>query len=276
MTFSSKGARSEARSGARNDGIAMTIVGAVVGIFVVLMTGLTVTGSTSDLPITQFFNSWRTGFVGSLADAVYWAFEPTRAVAFVVLLMAVIYVLRASIRLALAFGLTIAVTWLPVAGIKELFQRPRPDRALLTNAVDTLPADWGFPSGHTAFITAVAVALVLVVVASASGQKRAQKILTARVLAAVAIVLIVACVLTEGVHYPTDALASVVWSTSVTPAVWIVVNTLLKKVGPVSLGKATHGDGKDRLGEVEHGKVGHGGAGAHARHLKVQEQVQEK
>lgn len=233
------------RSASHSASTGWTIANAIIGIVVVLYWGMVSASSAFDLPITQFFNALRGGPLGTLADAVYWALQPPRAVALVIVLMAVLYVLRASVALSLTFGLTVAATWLPIVGLKELFQRPRPDRALLKYPVETLPADWGFPSGHTAFVTAVAMALVALAVASASSSGR-KKLLWARGLAAAAIVLSVVCVLVEGVHYPSDAVASVVWSSSVTPAVWLGFNALLMRRGAVSLDSAQHSAGQEK------------------------------
>lgn len=233
----------------RSDSPVITVMGAVIGVFIMCTTGWTIAHSTNDLPVTQFFNSLRGSPLGTLVDAVYWAFQPPRAVAFVAILMVVLYVLRSSVALSLTFGLTIALTWLPIVGFKEYFQRPRPDRALLEYPVETVPADWGFPSGHTAFVTAVAVALVLVVASSSSVSRTAKevkKLMLAKVLAAVAIVLIAMCVLVEGVHYPSDALASMVWSVTVTPAVWLALNALLIRKNAVLLGSAQHSDGQEK------------------------------
>lgn len=54
------------------------------------------------------------------------------------------------------------------------------------------------------------------------------------------------CVLVEGVHYPSDALASMVWSVTVTPAVWLALNALLMRKNAVLLGSAQHSDGQEK------------------------------
>lgn len=159
-------------------------MGAVIGVFIMCTTGWTIAHSTNDLPVTQFFNSLRGSPLGTLVDAVYWAFQPPRAVAFVATLMVVLYVLRSSVALSLTFGLTIALTWLPIVGFKEFFQRPRPDRALLEYPVATL----GFPAVTDSFWLGQTTPLILGCLSFALAVSRRRPIISGVLLAFVSIV----------------------------------------------------------------------------------------
>lgn len=186
---------------------------AAVAVGVVLLLGYLTEQFTGDIPLTQFLNSQKVGLWGTIAENLYYYLEPTYAVALGVVAVLVVAVVQKNVQRAVAFGMTVACTWLPVVFLKMLFHRPRPLPELLAHPVVTQPADWSFPSGHTAFVTALAMALVLVST-TATGKK-----ITA-VLAPILIVLISICVLTMGVHFPTDVLASIIWSVGLAPFMW--------------------------------------------------------
>ena len=81
--------------------------------------------------------------------------------------------------------------------------------------------DWSFPSGHTAFVTAVVVAFIIALRNHPAGTWAPRL--------AVPLVLAIACtVLIIGVHYPTDVLASVLWASTVAPVGWAVGLRLLQ------------------------------------------------
>ncbi len=66
-----------------------------------------------------------------------------------------VWAVSRSLRTAILFGLTVAFTWLPVAAVKVLVDRPRPDATLLTHPFTPLQTDGSFPpSGHTAYVVA--------------------------------------------------------------------------------------------------------------------------
>lgn len=201
--------------------IRKTVITAVIGAIVVIVLGLLVHNSAFDFGVTKAFNSLRPGPLGDLANAIYAAFKPTFAVVWVICISIVIAICRRSWRLGLAFALTVLVTWLPVTIMKMIFERPRPDAALLPDPLQPTPLDYSYPSGHTVIITIIVVLLVFVTTGT--------KLQTAmRALAPIAIVVIFCTVLIEGVHFPTDALGSVIWGITVTPLVWLVLCWVLR------------------------------------------------
>ncbi|WP_194785493.1 phosphatase PAP2 family protein [Actinomyces haliotis] len=58
-------------------------------------------------------------------------------------------------------ALSTAVTYAPVAILKMVYARPRPDTSLLAHPMAMHPGDWSFPPGHTAFVVSPGAALVL-------------------------------------------------------------------------------------------------------------------
>lgn len=170
---------------------------------------------TGDLPLTQAMNTLNTGPVGVLGHAVYQALEPAFAMVLTLAVAGLVALRRRDLGVGLRLGLGVALAWLPVGAVKLLVHRPRPAADALAHPTVVPAFDWTFPSGHVAFVTALAIMLTLV------ARTAAQRALRA-VLGALAVAAIVATVLILGVHYPTDAAASVVWTLLVAPLMWQV------------------------------------------------------
>lgn len=117
------------------------------------------------------------------------------------------------------FGASVALTWIPVVFVKMLVQKPRPEAALLAHPIVIPTNDYSFPSGHVAFVTALLLMLALVI--------RAR---WAFALLPVGVVGIALVVLTQGVHYPTDVLASIMWVATVGPAVLALVSSAVAAI----------------------------------------------
>lgn len=196
---------------------------AVIAVIAVLGLGLSTEHFTGDIVLTQLLNTMKTGAWGAIVDGIYFYLEPAYAVALSLILAASVGLVQRSIPRALAFGMTIALTWVPIVLLKVLFHRPRPLPQLLAHPMALEPRDWSFPSGYTAFVTAVAMALVLV-----SATEMGKKI--TRFLAPVLIVSISVCVLTLGVHFPTDVIGSVIWSLGLAPLMWALSLRMVKRV----------------------------------------------
>lgn len=192
------------------------ILRAILAVALVTALGATMAHSAADLPFTRAANSLHVGTIASLTNAVYAALEPLGAVALAVLLSALVWLLTRRLARGLAFGLTVAVSWLPVVAYKFVLDRPRPDAALLPHPMLPVQSDSSFPSGHTAFVTALAVTAVLA--AARWGTPALRRWVT--VLAVLGVAGICATVLINGVHFPTDVLGSLMWSLGVTPLGW--------------------------------------------------------
>lgn len=189
-----------------------TVATAVVAVVVLTVVGFFL--GTVDIGLAKAFNTLHDGAVGAFATAVYHVISPVPAIAITTVVAGVIWWRARDVRPALGFGMTIAITWLPSAVVKEIVHRARPDVALLPHPFPVQP-DPGYPSGHTVYITAFVIALVWVVRETRWHQ-------TARVVGVGAIVVVFLSVSIDAVHYPTDAAASILWALAVTPAARVV------------------------------------------------------
>lgn len=212
----------ERRTAATSRRLERPAVAAVLGVLAVLLLGALMQHSTLDLPLTQWMNAQRVGLVDTVATLVYAALEPPFAVLLVVALSALIWARTRNLLSGLRFGAAIADTWLPVIALKLVFHRPRPEAALLAHPSPTLPTDWSFPSGHTAFVTALVVVAVLEL-------GPARRTLTVP-LAVLAILGMGAVVLILGHHYPSDVAASILWSTALAPLAWEATGLLAERL----------------------------------------------
>lgn len=194
---------------------------ATIGIAVVLIGGVLLSGSSIDLPLAAAFNALHVGVVGSVATGVYAVLEPAGAVILTVIVAAALWVGLRNLRTALVFGASVAVAWLPVGVIKVAIERPRPLAAALPHPTQPMPLDGSFPSGHSAFAVAFAIALTMVLAGTAARRWVAP-------LALAFVVLVLGSVLIDAVHFPSDVVASLVWSLTVTPAVLLTIQRLAR------------------------------------------------
>lgn len=186
--------------------IAVLIV-IVFGEFIVRTTGV----SSWDSTVSHSLNLLHTGVVGLLATAMYTVFEPPFAIAITVIIAALIWALTRNFRLGISFGAVVAITWLPVVVVKTLVHRPRPNPLELAHPFAVQP-DASYPSGHVAFVTALVVVLILL-----SRGHRAYKWIV--VLGPLLVILLALALAIDGVHFPTDVIASTVWSAGLAPFV---------------------------------------------------------
>lgn len=117
------------------------------------------------------------------------------------------------------FAVTIAATWLSLAVVKLIVHRPRPDSSLLPFPFTPAQVDASYPSGHTAFVTALVVTIVLGLTA-----KRSRWV--AGIIGALLIVGVATALVVDGVHFPSDVIASIAWGIVVAPlarTLWVSV-----------------------------------------------------
>ncbi|MFJ4220131.1 phosphatase PAP2 family protein [Curtobacterium luteum] len=196
---------------------------AVAVVAVLVITGVGFLLGTVDLGLSKALNSLHTGALGAFTDAVYHVISPAPAIGITVVVVAVIWWRSRDLRPALAFGGTIAITWVPSAVVKEIVHRARPDVAVLPHPFAVQP-DPGYPSGHTVYITAFVIALIWLLRDSRWHR-------TVLVAGTVAIVVVFFAVSIDAVHYPTDAAASILWSLAVAPGVRVVwVDWLMPRI----------------------------------------------
>jgi undecaprenyl-diphosphatase len=191
------------------------LIVAIVGAVLVVVGGIALHASAFDLSVDRALNGLHTGAFGALGDAVYKYVGPLYAILGTAVLTAIVLVVTRDLRRASTFAVTIAVTWLSSAVVKIAVARPRPDIALLPHP-SPAQTDASYPSGHAVFAAALVVAAVLIT----------RSVVLRRVWAIVggiAVVAIGVLLVSDGVHFPSDILASWVWSLALAPlvcAVW--------------------------------------------------------
>lgn len=190
---------------------------AVVAVVLITVIGFVLRGHSVDMGASVALNRLRTGLAGTLTTGVYHLFSPAPAVAITAVLTGVIWARSKELRVAAAFAGVVAITWLPSAVVKLVVHRARPDSALLSHPWTPALTDSSYPSGHTVFVATLAIALVLVL--------RGTRWQAAAATIGALVVLVVAfAVVTDGVHFPSDVIASIVWALTVAPAaryVWV-------------------------------------------------------
>jgi len=189
---------------------AAIIWAASVGVVVVVVFGFVIRGTAFDLAVVQFFNGFHHGAVATVTDAIYKYVGPIFAIIGTAVLTVVIFVVTRNLRIASTFAVVIAVTWLSMALVKLLVHRVRPDEALLSYPFNPAQVDASYPSGHAAFITALVVTIFLAVTV---GYRR----WLVGILGGVVVAVVGLALVTDGVHYPSDVIGSVVWAITVAP-----------------------------------------------------------
>lgn len=184
------------------------LTAAVVVVIAVIVFGLTVAKNAS-------FTSTETGLlahiagsrVPSLVDlslALDRIFSPTFAALIGVVAVAIVFLVSRSWATVIHFVLLVAGTWLGSAVVKLIVNRPRPTARLGDNLVPN-PDLHSYPSGHVCFAVGLGFAIFVLVTDS-------------RLRVLVAVLAILLALVTAGsrvylgVHYPTDAVASLVYS----------------------------------------------------------------
>lgn len=180
---------------------------AVGGLTVVLVLGI---AYPADVAVTAWFNAAHHGMIAAVTDGIYAALEPVNAVVLTVVVALVLAARQRDLLAGLRFGAAVALTWLPVMAFKIAFHHARPAVSALPYPSAIQAQDWSFPSGHTAFVTSLVVVGLLV--ARARRARRAMLIVAPLAIASIACVVLV-----NGLHFPVDVLASMVWALTVAP-----------------------------------------------------------
>ncbi len=192
-----------------------TIIVAVVVAVVLTVIGFVLRATQPDQGLAEALNSLHTGGTALLTNTVYHVFSPAEAIIITVIITAVIWWRQRDIRPAAAFAGLVAVTWIPSDIVKIIVGRPRPDVHLLAHAYTPYQVDASYPSGHTVFVTALVIALVYLF-------RRTRWERLTIVLGTILVIIVLVSLTIDAVHFPTDVLASVVWSLGVAPAARVV------------------------------------------------------
>ncbi|RDH95274.1 undecaprenyl-diphosphatase [Curtobacterium sp. AG1037] len=196
----------------------MVVVVLLVGV------GFVLRAHPVDAGLARALNSLHVGVLGAVGSAVYTLFEPVPAVLLTVVLTGLVWARTRRLVTAAAFAGVVALTWIPSDLLKVVVGRPRPDGSLLPHPFVPVQPDASFPSGHTVFVVALVLAGLMLVPA---GPRR--RVLA--VLGGVVVLVVATALAVDGVHWPTDVVASVAWALAVAPVARIVwVDLVLTRV----------------------------------------------
>jgi len=220
MTQSRAEARAEASRTSRNRFV-LVIVLVVVVVLLVLGGGIALAHSSSDTAAeTRLLASIAAGRTAALVNvslAFNWVFSPPIAVIVGLVAAAGVFIRTRSWITVLHLALLVLGTWLSSEVIKVIVHRPRPTAALADTLVPNPDPD-SYPSGHVCFAVGLGLAFFVLAIRS-----------RARVLVAVLAILLALVTsgtrLYLGIHYPTDVLASLVFST----AAFIGIETIWRR-----------------------------------------------
>lgn len=196
----------------------------MVVVVLLVVVGLVLRAHPVDAGLARALNTLHVGVLGAVGSAVYTVFEPVPAVLLTVVLTGLVWARTRRLVTAAAFAGVVALTWIPSDLLKVVVGRPRPDAAVLSHPFVPVQPDASFPSGHTVFVVALVLAGLMLV---PPGPRR--RVLA--VLGGVVVLVVATALAVDGVHWPTDVVASVVWALVVAPVARIVwVDLVLTRV----------------------------------------------
>ena len=207
MTYSATASHSAAPpEGSRR--FVATFVACVVVVIAVIVFGLVIAKNTANTVaetnlLAQLSRS-RVSSVVDLSLALDKIFSPTFAIVIGVVAAALVFLASRKWVTVIHFVLLMAGTWLGSEVVKLIVHRPRPTARLADTLVPNPDPD-SYPSGHVCFAVGLGFALFVVI---ANARLRV-------IVAILAVILSVGTAWTRvylGIHYPTDAIASLVYS----------------------------------------------------------------
>ena len=208
-------------------GVVVTVWAILAGLLILGGEGIKHSSAVTsvDRRVTAFMATHRTVALDELMKAVTWAGSWIALLGMAIL----VAVLAWRRRLPFIAVIAVLVAWwgqlLAVSMTKAVVQRPRPPEALRVVAAH----GWAFPSGHAANATVVFAAGASLVSVFVSKQNwRA----VAWALAVLATALVGFSRIELGVHWMTDVVASLVWTTG-----WLLI--VVRVLGPIGAGRRT-------------------------------------
>jgi membrane-associated phospholipid phosphatase len=202
--------RAEARAAASRKGrnrFVLIVVLVVVVVLLVLFGGIALAHSTAitatETHVLAQIAASRVGWLVSVSLALDWVFSPPIALIVGVIATGSVFLATRSWVTVLHFALLVLGTWLSSEVIKIIVHRPRPTAKLADTLVPNPDPD-SYPSGHVCFAVGLGLAFFVLAIRS-------------RVRVIIAVLAILLALITAasrvylGIHYPTDALASLVF-----------------------------------------------------------------
>ncbi len=222
-----------------------TAIPAVGVILAVIASGLALKSSTGwtsiEMNLLRQVNTAHIVQLDWVALAINWILAPTVATMLVLLAAGLILAKTRRPGLALRFMLIVMISTLGAAVVKVLVHRARPNIPSLPHILVLEPGGLSFPSGQSSF-AACFVRGVIVVVAG----HRLRPVLIG---AGATVVLVTAASRVYlGVHYPSDVVASIVYSiaaVALVDAVWVLVVARWSQRRSGFLAGSAHGGASD-------------------------------
>ncbi len=200
------------------------LTSAVVVVIAVIVFGLVVARSSSytDWETQQLAHvaSSRVPFLVNVSLALDRVFSPPFAAVIGLVAAAVVFLVTRTWATVIHFVLLVAGTWLGSEVVKLIVHRPRPTARLADTLVPNPDPD-SYPSGHVCFAVGLGFAIFMLI---ARSRLRA----VVGVLAVLLALVTAATRVYLGVHYPTDAVASLVYSV----AAFVGIEMLWRRFGP--------------------------------------------
>jgi undecaprenyl-diphosphatase len=184
---------------------------------VVVFLGFTVTLvpalSAAELDLVILAGSSRSDVLDGIASAIAAVFSPTANVLIIAAVFLLLLIKRSPVN-AFGVGFVVSIGWLSTQAVKLLVARPRPPAESLNDAALAKVGESSFPSGHTAFATALAIGWILL-----STERRR----IVAVLAPLLVAVVAASRVYGGAHYPSDVIGGVLTASTaalVAAGVW--------------------------------------------------------
>ena len=163
--------------------------------------------TAAELSVDQQLSRGHVPVLDALALAIRTVLEPGPGLVIVAVIAVAVLVRTRDRIVTLTFVLAVGGGYLASELVKLLVHRARPDYHLLAHPLSTEADTASFPSGHVCLATAIAFGLVLLL-----RGRPAQK--WAIVAGTAGVVVVAWSRLYIGEHYPTDVLASIVFTTA--------------------------------------------------------------
>ena len=160
----------------------------------------------------------------ALSHALDWLFSPMIGTVVLVLIAAAIVAVTRRIRPAAFFVGLVVIPWLATEVVKVIVRRPRPGSPALVHPLSASPTSFSYPSGHTSLAAALCVTLLVL-----CWSTRARPYLI--VVAGIVPLLTAFSRMYLGVHYLTDVVASLIFTSAAIAALVLVGSSILARVG---------------------------------------------
>jgi undecaprenyl-diphosphatase len=185
------------------------IVVSVIVVVLVIVVGLIVAHSSGwashELTVLQWLSAHHTVALSAVALGIAWLFSPPIASIITLLGGVAVLAVTRSIPRVVTFWVLVGISYLGSEVIKQLVRRARPDSSTFANPLAN-EHSFSFPSGHTCFAAALGIAIIFL-----ARDHRVRRIIAMSAVS-VAVVVVAWSRLYLGVHYPTDVLASMVYT----------------------------------------------------------------